>query len=59
MCQTRINMDEKNLCLKSSWNVVVIGTQLTGVSRQGCLGVQEDEDSLGIGDAQVPLDLRG
>lgn len=52
-------MDEKNLYLKSSWNVLVVGTQLTGVSCQGCLGVQGDEDSQGIGDAQGSWDLRG
>lgn len=58
-CSTRIHMDEKNLYLKSIWNVLAVGTQLTGVSCQGCLGVQGDEDSQGIGDAQGSWDLRG
>lgn len=52
-------MDKNNLYLKSSWNVLAVGSQLTGVSCQGCLGVQGDEDSQGIGDAQGLRDLKG
>lgn len=61
MCFIRNHINEKNLYLKSSWNVLAVGqtVKLTGVSCQGCLGVQGVEDSLGTGDIRGLQDLGG